>query len=90
MISVLDKSFREKFSEESPTKKHLLVAQHFSTKMKIVGKLPGCSDFCNCSVALERKLELEIICTGVCVGSYRGKLTMQLHMGRVLQNHKCL
>lgn len=81
---------KKSFLRNFPERKDLLVAQHFSTKMKIVGKLPGCSDFCNCSLALERKLELEIICTRVCVGSGRGTPTMQLHMRRVLQNHKCL
>lgn len=65
---------KKSLSEEFPREKDPLVAQHFSTKVKIVGKLPGCSDFCNCSLALEGKPELEIICAGVCVGSSRGKL----------------
>lgn len=90
-LNLMKGRFLENFKEKSFRKERdLLVAQHFSTKMKIVGKLPGCSDFCNCSLALQRKLELEIICTRVCVGSGRGNLTMQLHMRRVLQNHKCL
>lgn len=42
------------------------------------------------ALLLKRKPELEIICTGVCVGSSRGKLTMQLHMRRALQDHKCV
>lgn len=86
MISALKTSYKKSFLKDIPERKDLLVAQHFSTKMEIVGKLPGYSDFCNCSIALERKLELEIVCTRVCVGSCRGKLTMQLHMRRVLPN----